>query len=200
MFELDAYLSGLLAMLAAAALTWLISIAKHDVSIVDTLWGLLFLLAAFTYAALASQRGPRALPVIAIVALWAVRLSGYITWRNHGEPEDRRYRAIRRRNEPNFAYKSLYLVFWLAGVARVDRLPPAARRDRRHRAARHVLDYLGICAGTGRAGFRDHRRLAARALQARPRQRSSRHGSRALALLAASELLRRVLRLVGPVR
>jgi steroid 5-alpha reductase family enzyme len=51
-----------------------------------------------------------------MVAVWALRLSGYITWRNHGEPEDRRYQAIRAANEPGFAWKSFFIVFALQGV------------------------------------------------------------------------------------
>ena len=51
--------------------------------------------------------------VLALAALWAVRLSAHITWRNHGAPEDHRYRAIRARNQPHFEWKSLYLVFIL---------------------------------------------------------------------------------------
>ena len=35
---------------------------------------------------------------------------------NWGEGEDARYRAIRARNEPGFAFKSLYIVFGLQGV------------------------------------------------------------------------------------
>jgi steroid 5-alpha reductase family enzyme len=54
--------------------------------------------------------------VLALAAIWALRLTGYLTWRNHGKPEDRRYRAIRERNEPGFTWKSLYLVFGLQAV------------------------------------------------------------------------------------
>jgi steroid 5-alpha reductase family enzyme len=142
MFELDAYLGGLLTILGAAVLTWLISVAKRDVSIVDSLWGMLFLIAVFTYAALVSQRGPRALLVIATVALWAIRLSAYITWRNHGQPEDRRYRDMRRRNEPNYTFKSLYLVFGLQGLlAWIISLPLFAAIA--SAAPLGTLDYVG---------------------------------------------------------
>lgn len=63
-----------------------------------------------------SPRPGRAPAGWALAAVWAVRLSGYITWRNWGEPEDRRYVAIRKRNEPGYALKSLYLVFGLQAV------------------------------------------------------------------------------------
>jgi steroid 5-alpha reductase family enzyme len=58
----------------------------------------------------------RAVLTLALVTMWALRLSIYITWRNWGHGEDRRYQAIRRRNEPHFTVKSLYLVFGLQVV------------------------------------------------------------------------------------
>jgi steroid 5-alpha reductase family enzyme len=54
--------------------------------------------------------------LIVLLGLWALRLSGYLTWRNWGQPEDHRYQTIRRRNEPHFALKSLYLIFGLQGT------------------------------------------------------------------------------------
>jgi steroid 5-alpha reductase family enzyme len=45
-----------------------------------------------------------------------LRLAGYLTWRNWGEPEDRRYQQIRRHNDPHFSVKSLYLIFGLQGL------------------------------------------------------------------------------------
>lgn len=94
-------------------LFWLVSLWKVDVSIVDSLWSLMFLLAAGMYALLIEEPGARTGLVLALVAVWAIRLSAYITWRNHGQPEDHRYQQIRRNNEPGFRYKSLYIVFGL---------------------------------------------------------------------------------------
>ena len=54
--------------------------------------------------------------VVVLTAIWALRLSLHISIRNWGEGEDARYQAIRRKNEPNFAFKSLYIVFGLQGV------------------------------------------------------------------------------------
>ena len=85
--------------------------------------------------------------VLAIVALWALRLSVYITWRNWGEGEDHRYREIRRRNEPNFALKSLYLVFGLQAVlAWVVSAPLLAAQ--RSAAPLGALDWLGLALAT----------------------------------------------------
>jgi steroid 5-alpha reductase family enzyme len=116
MFELTPLLVALAVLAGAATLTWAVSIPLKNASIVDSLWSLLFAMAAGTYAALVSAPGPRTTLILVLILVWALRLAGYITFRNWGHGEDRRYQAIRARNEPNFAAKSLYLVFWFQAV------------------------------------------------------------------------------------
>ena len=106
---------AVVAILAIAVAGWLASVVKRDVSIVDSLWSLFFLAGAVAYAVVAGT-SDRGLLLLALVTVWALRLSGYLTWRNWGEPEDRRYQAIRARNEPGFTWKSFYLVFLLQAV------------------------------------------------------------------------------------
>ena len=108
--------SGFGAALVLGVVTWLVSLAKRDVSIVDSVWSVLIALSGLVYCAVLPQTGPRAAWLLALLAVWALRLAGYITWRNWGEAEDSRYQAIRARNQPNFEYKSLYLVFVLQVV------------------------------------------------------------------------------------
>lgn len=116
MLDMTAFLYGLGGILAAGFVTWAISLAKRDVSIVDSLWSLMFVLAAGLYLATAPVPGSTSILVLMLVGLWAFRLAGYITWRNWGADEDRRYRHIRERHQPGFVYKSLYLVFGLQGL------------------------------------------------------------------------------------
>ena len=106
----------LAAIAALAVAGWLISVAKRNVGIVDSLWSLFFLLTVVTFEWANRANGPRTALLIGMVMIWALRLSGYITWRNHGEPEDRRYQAIRAANEPGFVWKSFFIVFALQGV------------------------------------------------------------------------------------
>jgi len=108
---LATWLSALPVLLAAAAVTWAVSVIRRNVTIVDTLWPLLFVMAAIVYAAVVPGTGTRAILLLVLVSAWGVRLAVYLAWRNRGHEEDRRYRAIRERNEPNFALKSLYLIF-----------------------------------------------------------------------------------------
>jgi steroid 5-alpha reductase family enzyme len=93
-----------------------VSLPKADVSIVDSLWSLMFLALCTTYFVLTDSTTVRGMVVLALVTLWALRLSAYVTWRNWGQPEDARYQAIRRKHSPNFAVKSLWIVFLLQGA------------------------------------------------------------------------------------
>ena len=105
------YLYGLVGTLILAILTWLVSLVKRDVSIVDSMWAVMIFAAAFVYSSSVEPYWNRSSLVLTLVLLWALRLSLYITWRNWGEPEDARYQAIRHKYEPNFALKSLGIIF-----------------------------------------------------------------------------------------
>ena len=125
--QIGAWLLALAVILLAAIAAWVVSVIRRDVSIVDSLWSLLILLGLLVYIVASGAGGPHTWLVAALVTAWALRLSLHITVRNHGEPEDRRYQAIRRNNEPHFWLKSLYLVFLLQGfLAWVVCLPAVA--------------------------------------------------------------------------
>jgi steroid 5-alpha reductase family enzyme len=134
---------GLAASGAIAVLVWAASMPLRDVSIVDSAWGFLVLAPALVAAARAPEVGLRGMLVLALAAAWAVRLALHIVWRHRGEPEDRRYQAIRARNQPHFAWKSLYLVFLLqALLASVVALPLSAAVS--SRAPWSTIDALGV--------------------------------------------------------
>lgn len=103
-----------MALLAVAA--WALSVKLRDVSIVDSLWSVFFMIFAVLFAWRAGSHATASYILIALILAWGLRLSIYITVRNHGKGEDRRYQAIRARNHPNFEFKSLYLVFLLQTV------------------------------------------------------------------------------------
>lgn len=133
--------AGLAASLALAVGVWALSVRWRDVSVVDIAWGCLVL----TPAAVVSWTypGPRAATVLALAATWALRLGAHIAARHRGQPEDRRYREIRARNEPHFTFKSLYLVFGLqALLAWVVAAPVAAAAA--SNAPWRALDGVGI--------------------------------------------------------
>lgn len=105
--------AGLCLSIAIGLLTWLASLARHDVSLVDRVWSLSIVGAGLVYFFLLPARDARGTAMALLGAAWALRLSIFITARNWGHGEERRYQDIRKRNEPNFAIKSIYLVFAL---------------------------------------------------------------------------------------
>jgi steroid 5-alpha reductase family enzyme len=144
MFPLTIYLHGLVVLLAAALLTWVVSLVKGNVAIVDSLWSLMFLFAGVTYALLTRVIATRAMLVLVLVGVWGLRLAFHITWRNWGHGEDRRYQAIRARNEPHFAWKSLYLVFALQAVlAWIISLPLLGAITARFASSLGAVDFFG---------------------------------------------------------
>lgn len=105
-------LIALIALLVLGGTAWIISIRAGNVSFVDSLWSVFFVLAAVVYLAMAGSGGARTLLVLALLVAWALRLAVHIGARNWGEPEDHRYQALRKAHPP-FAVTSLYLVFGL---------------------------------------------------------------------------------------
>ena len=109
-------LAGLATTTTLMAVAWLLSLALRNVGIVDVFWGVAIAGAGGTWLLLQPDRSTRGELALLLAVFWATRLALHILWRNRGKPEDRRYRVIRARNEPNFAFKSLYLVFLLQAV------------------------------------------------------------------------------------
>jgi steroid 5-alpha reductase family enzyme len=71
-----------------------------------------------------------------------MRLASYLAARNWNAPEDRRYRTIRSRNEPGFAWKSIYLVFGLQALLAWVLSAPLAGAIASN-APLHFLDAVG---------------------------------------------------------
>ena len=109
-------LTGLALVGLLALATWAVSLLRHDASLVDRLWPVFIATAAVTDFVLLGASGTRAGWMLALVLAWALRLCIYITRRNWGHGEDRRYQQIRARNQPHFGIKSLVLVFALQTV------------------------------------------------------------------------------------
>jgi len=111
------------AMLVAAAtiavlmvVTWLVSVPLRNASIVDLIWGLGFVLVAWAVRLTVDGDSARQWLLVAMVTVWGLRLSAYLTWRNHGNGEDYRYRAMRKHWGGRFWWVSLFTVFVLQGV------------------------------------------------------------------------------------
>lgn len=97
-------------------LFWLISVPLRNVAVVDIAWGLGFVLVALAAAWVCPGAGINRWLLPMLVSIWGCRLSGYLAWRNHGKPEDKRYQAMREYRGPSFVWSSIYLVFGLQAV------------------------------------------------------------------------------------
>lgn len=109
-------LLALALMLLISLAAWGVSLILNDVSFVDSIWSLFFLAAAVVYLQQATATGPAGILAFVLLLVWSLRLALHIAIRNWGKPEDARYQKIRENNEPNFRFKSLYIVFGLQGV------------------------------------------------------------------------------------
>ncbi len=90
---------------------WLLSLLRRDVSIADVFWGLGLAVAALYAFRAADGYVVRRAAVTALTVVWGVRLSLYIARRRIGQPEDRRYAAIRARCGRYWPLLSLPAVF-----------------------------------------------------------------------------------------
>lgn len=103
------------AIAACMAVLWVVSLRLKDSSIVDLFWGFGFVIVAWLSLGLHAP-SPRGWLVCGLVTLWGVRLSVYLTWRNHGRGEDPRYAAMRAKAGPAWPMRSLVVVFGFQGL------------------------------------------------------------------------------------
>jgi steroid 5-alpha reductase family enzyme len=114
-------LPAVLAMNLAAAVAlmtvgWLASLPTRNVTVVDSLWGLGFVLIAWITFFHAGGAPARRLLVAVLVSLWGLRLAAYLSWRNFGRGEDPRYGKWRAASGGRFWIVSLFKVFWLQAL------------------------------------------------------------------------------------
>ena len=95
---------------------WLASLVARDASIVDIVWGLGFVVVAWSSWLVSDSVGMADLIVRIAVTVWGLRLAGYLAWRNLGKGEDFRYQAMRRKFGARFPLVSLVSVFYLQGM------------------------------------------------------------------------------------
>ncbi|CAB4700603.1 MAG: DUF1295 domain-containing protein [Actinobacteria bacterium] len=111
-----AMLVSALAIVVLMLSTWVLSIILKNASIVDIVWGLGFVMVAWVVRLSTDANNARQWLLVAMVTVWGLRLAGYLFWRNHGNGEDFRYRAMRKHYGPRFGLISLVTVFALQGA------------------------------------------------------------------------------------
>ena len=143
MINWDIYFCGFAALLVMSLGGWLLSLVRNNVTHVDSMWSLFLLTSALIYALYLDHINLRAILVLLLLSVWALRLCLYLTWRNWGPHEDHRYAAIRNNNQPHFWFSSLYIVFGLqALLAWIISMPLFGAIE--SNKAFNCLDVLGI--------------------------------------------------------
>lgn len=108
-------LSNFVIVMACMIVLWLISIPVRDVSFVDTFWAAGFVvIATATYLMTGGGTDRRQL-IVAITAVWGIRLATYLFLRWRREGPDGRYVAMLKKAPGNVHVHSLKKVFLLQG-------------------------------------------------------------------------------------
>jgi steroid 5-alpha reductase family enzyme len=140
------YLQGLALIIFMMFILWIVSVIIKNVSIVDLFWGIGFLISGSFYYLKTDGFGTRKIILIIMVAMWALRLSGYLTWRNSGKGEDFRYKQFRKNyGENRYWWISFFQVFLLQGVLMwLISAPILGAQFYRHSIGLGIFDYVGI--------------------------------------------------------
>ena len=104
------------AVMAFMIILWTISLALRNASIVDIFWGPAFIMQVLVYFALTNGYVVRKVFIVALVAIWGLRLAIHIAIRNRGKGEDFRYRNWRKQYGARYGWVSFFQVFVLQGT------------------------------------------------------------------------------------
>ena len=107
------YIYMFVAPLILLHLFFIYAVAKKNLSVIDTAWGLGFILITFLGCYLDDWKNIRENILFLLVTLWGLRLALYIHFRNRGKGEDFRYASWRREwgNRTNLI--AYFKVYWL---------------------------------------------------------------------------------------
>jgi steroid 5-alpha reductase family enzyme len=111
------YIEAFAVIMAFMIFLWIVSAIIRNVSIVDIFWGLGFVITCGFYFIQTEGNETRKIILMLLVAIWGLRLSLYLAWRNIGKGEDFRYREFRRNyGEKRYWWISFFQTFLLQGV------------------------------------------------------------------------------------
>ena len=114
---LQLYFQAFLIIMIMMTTLWLVSVILKNASIVDIFWGFGFVVASVFYFLKAGGNDSRKIIILTLVAVWGLRLSTYLAWRNIGKGEDYRYRNFRKNyGENRYWWISFFQVFLLQGT------------------------------------------------------------------------------------
>ena len=111
------FISAFPVIMVLMTLLWLVSVYLKNASIVDPFWGFGFVVAAVYYFIQTGEMDERKILILVLVAIWGLRLSVYLFWRNAGKGEDYRYKEFRKNyGAHRYWWVSFFQVFLLQGI------------------------------------------------------------------------------------
>lgn len=136
---------ALLVILAMVTLLWVVSVVMKNASIVDLFWGFGFVVTSLVYFLSTEGFETRKLLLMTLVAIWGLRLSIYLTWRNAGKGEDFRYQKFRKDyGEHRYWWVSFFQVFLLQGILMWLISAPLLGAQFYPDNSLGILDYIGV--------------------------------------------------------
>jgi steroid 5-alpha reductase family enzyme len=110
------FILNLLAVTAMMFIGWVASLIYKNVTVVDSLWGIGFVLIGWITFATSDGYIGRKLLLALLTTAWGLRLALYLSRRNWGKGEDPRYGAWRAEYGDKFWIVSLFNVFLVQAV------------------------------------------------------------------------------------
>jgi len=143
---LPLWLNAGFTILILMTLLWLLSLAIRNSSIVDIFWGAGFVITYWSAAWInPGEISGRTFLLGALVTLWGLRLSIYIFFRNHGQPEDFRYANWRKEAGASWWWRSFFKVFLLQGIILwIVATPLIATQAASASSIPSALDFIGV--------------------------------------------------------
>ena len=143
---LSLFLQTSLIILSLVTLLWVWSVFIKNVSIIDIFWGLGYVIVNSLYFFSSEVYNQRKIVLLILVALWGLRLTVYLGWRNYGKQEDYRYQEFRKKYGPErYWWFSYFQVFLLQGtLIMIISLPFLGIHGDNNVNALNLLDYIAI--------------------------------------------------------
>jgi len=126
-----------------ASLWFLVGLRLRRNDVADIAWGAGFIVLAFVGKFTAADVSTRGTLVLALVAVWGLRLSLHIGLRNHGKAEDTRYRKWREEWGAHATVRAYFQLFLLQGFLIVVILFPVTYVLAHRSSGLTRLDALG---------------------------------------------------------
>ena len=108
---------SLLAVVLLMAATAVEGHRQGRVSVVDTTWGLGFVVVAAVAAVVGEGAGWRRVVLLVVVAIWGLRLAWHMHQRNSGKGEDPRYAAMLEKEQGNPTLVAIRKVYAVQGLS-----------------------------------------------------------------------------------